>query len=148
MVNLTKVEGLLRNLREYLSQLHNAATLSFQDLTSDPLKLSGVKYYLQVAIEACVDIANHIIASEHLRAPKTYTDTFVVLNEQGILPEDFTQTCVQMAKTRNRLIHLYREVDGQELYKIITTELGVFDTFVRYILHYLNIPNPPAQSRP
>jgi uncharacterized protein YutE (UPF0331/DUF86 family) len=71
MVNLTKVEGLLRNLREYLSQLHHAATLSFQDLTSDPLKLSGVKYYLQVAIEACVDIANHIIASEHLRAPKT-----------------------------------------------------------------------------
>jgi uncharacterized protein YutE (UPF0331/DUF86 family) len=96
-------------------------------------------------------VRGHCESHHCLRTPscaQNIADTFVVLNEQGILPEDITKTCVQMAKTRNRLVHLYWEVDDQEIYKIITTELDDFETFVRYILRYLNIPNPPDQSRP
>ena len=51
-----------------------------------------VAHYLQVAIESCINLANHIIAAERYRSSKDYKDTFRVLNEVGILPDGFSRT--------------------------------------------------------
>ncbi len=40
-----------------------------------------------------------------------------------------------MARFRNRLVHLYWEVDDQQVYHILTHDLDDFDAFVAYILH-------------
>lgn len=149
MVNAEKVNGLLDHLREYTTALHALAATDREAFLKDRDKKGAAKYYLQVAIESCIDIANHIISSEQLRAPKNYADTFVVLNERGIFPDDFTQTLKKMARMRNRLVHLYWEVDDQEIYKIITTNLGDFDIFTQHILDYLKtLPPPPEESTP
>lgn len=36
-----------------------------------------------------------------------------MLNEEGIFPDDFTMTLQDMAGLRNRLVHLYWEVDDE-----------------------------------
>jgi len=148
VVNVERIEGLLRNLREYTDHLRAAAALSQAEFLSDPLKVGGAKYYLEVAIESCLDICNHIIASERWRAPHDYADTFKVMNEHGVFPNDFTKTLRQMARLRNRLVHLYWQVDNTKIYEFITSELGDFDTFVSHILNYLASRQPPAPSQP
>ncbi|MBI3362801.1 MAG: DUF86 domain-containing protein [Chloroflexi bacterium] len=97
MVNTPKIEGMLRNLATYLGQLRDIAQTERDAFVGDATKLGAAKYYLQISIEACLDIGSHIIASERYRAPKDYRDIFTVLNENDILPDDFTVTLRQMA---------------------------------------------------
>ena len=60
-----------------------------QALVGDLIRMGSVKYYLQVSIESCIDVAQHVIASGGFRAPNDYADTFTVLAERGILESDF-----------------------------------------------------------
>lgn len=92
MFDRDKVEGLIRHLQQYTSYLKQIAQQDQETFLQDPLIIGSARYYLQVSIETCINITNHIIASERLRAPKDYKDSFRVLNEAGILPDDMTNT--------------------------------------------------------
>ena len=60
----------------------------------------------------------------------------MVLNEENILPDDFMPTLRQMVSFRNRVVHLYWDVDDATIYDIIKNNLGDFETFVEYILNF------------
>jgi uncharacterized protein YutE (UPF0331/DUF86 family) len=90
------------------------------------MAVGGARYYLLVSIEACLDLANHIIATQGLRAPKDYKDSFKVLNEAGILPDDFVPTMQALAGLRNLLVRLYWDVDDRMLHDAIGGELADF----------------------
>lgn len=45
----------------------------------------SAKYNLQTAIEAMIDIGNHIISRKGFEIPKTYADTFEILHKNGII---------------------------------------------------------------
>jgi uncharacterized protein YutE (UPF0331/DUF86 family) len=102
-----------------------------------PIRIGSARYYLQVSIETCINIANHIIATDRLRAPKDYKDTFNVLAEAQILPIDFAHTMQALVGLRNLLVHLYWKVDDQMIYEGIHNELGDFETFTQHIMAYL-----------
>ncbi|MFQ6015923.1 MAG: DUF86 domain-containing protein [Anaerolineae bacterium] len=74
---------------------------------------------------------------------KDYRDAFQVLNEVGIIPDDFTRTMRAMAGMRNLLVHLYWEVDDRMVYETICTELDDFETFVSYVLAFMERIGPP-----
>lgn len=137
VVNVEKVEGMIRSLRRYRDHLLKLVELRLEEFLADPMKTGGAKYYLQVSIECCLDICNHIISAEQFRAPQDYRDTFKVLNEEGVFPDDFTQTLQDMVGLRNRLVHLYWEVDDAMIHSMIRHELDDFETFVAYILDFL-----------
>jgi len=134
MVDRDKVEGLIRHLREYTGYLRQIAKLDREEFLNDPMAIGSARYYLQVSIESCIDIANHIIATEGLRAPKDYRDTFKVLNEAGIIPDEFTRTMQAMAGLRNLLVHLYWEVDDKMVYDSLSAELDDFETFIAQVM--------------
>jgi uncharacterized protein YutE (UPF0331/DUF86 family) len=142
VVNVKKIQGLLDNLKTYVGYLRNIAQTERAAFLSDPAKIGGAKYYLQTAIAACIDLGNHIIAAEHYRPPKDYRDIFTVLNETGVLPSEFTVTLRRMAGLRNRLVHLYWEVDDAQIYDDLQNHLGDFDTYVQHILAFLQRQPP------
>jgi uncharacterized protein YutE (UPF0331/DUF86 family) len=137
VVDPAKVEGRVRLLDGYLQVLRRLAKLPRQELIGDPIPLGSAKYYLQVAIESCIDMANHIIASERLRAPRDYADVFKVLEEEGIIPPDFLPELQRTARFRNRLVHLYWEVDAEMIYGILQERLGAFERYRGCILAVL-----------
>ena len=137
MVNVQKLQGQLDNLGAYVRHLREIAQTEREAFLKDDVKIGGAKYYLQSSIAACLDIGNHIVASEGYRAPKDYRDIFTVLNENGLLPDDFTRTLRQMAGLRNRLVHLYWEVDAIILYETLKHNLGDFDRFKAYIYSFM-----------
>jgi uncharacterized protein YutE (UPF0331/DUF86 family) len=134
MIDPRTIEGILRNLDEYVGYLRTLATVPRDELFADFTKAGSLRYYFQVAVESCLNAANHIIAARSLRPPSDYADAFAVLGEAGIVPDDFVPTLQQMARFRNRLVHLYWEVDDEILYQILTTELDDFDRFKTCIL--------------
>jgi len=137
MVKLDKIEGIFRNLDEYLAVLHDLAQVPEAELLADLARLGGAKYYLQVAIEYCIDAANHIIARQNWRVPQSYADSFAVLAENGVLPSEFLETARQMVGMRNRLVHLYWEVDADTLYQVLQNNLEDFERFKADVYTYL-----------
>lgn len=137
MVNAAKIEALIRNMRRFTGYLAELATVELSDFLSDPTKIGAARYYLQVSIEACIDIANHIIASEVYRAPRNYKDAFAVLGENRVIPPDLVPTMQAMVGFRNLLVHLYWEVDDKRLHGYLTTRLSDFDQFVAYVLDFI-----------
>jgi len=133
----TIIKDRLIRLEEYLVTLRQLANLSREELINDPVPLGSAERYLHVSIEACLDIANHIAAAEHLRSPQDYADTFTVLAEANILSPEFLPIAQRMARFRNRLVHLYWDVDAETIYEILQTQLDEFDRFKGYVLSFL-----------
>lgn len=104
---------------------------------ADHRSIGSARYYLQVSIETCINIANHIIATERFRAPQDYRDSFTVLNEAGILPPELTQSMRELAGLRNLLVHVYWDVDDEIIWEGIKAELQDFESFAAHIMAVL-----------
>ena len=138
MVRPDKVEGILENLRGYVQKLNRLASLKRKEFLSDFTKIESAKHLFQVSVECCIDVSNHIIASERFRPPKTYAESFEILGEQGIIANESLPTLRQMVQFRNRLVHLYWEVDAEIIYDILQRNLEDFEIFTKQILKYLS----------
>jgi uncharacterized protein YutE (UPF0331/DUF86 family) len=123
MVSSQKIAEKLIALDEFLLLLKEIGSISSEAFLKDKILIGSAKYYLQVSIECCLDIANHIIASERFRAPKDYADSFKILEEMNIVSGKLSQKLQQMAKFRNRLVHLYGEIDNQYVYDFMREDI-------------------------
>jgi uncharacterized protein YutE (UPF0331/DUF86 family) len=133
------IRGLSSELVSALSYLRELAALPQGDFLSDPHKIASAKYNFIVAIEASVDIGSHLISKNRWRTPESYADTFRVLGEEGVLEAPFVHDFVGMAKFRNRLVHLYWEIDDREVYRILTTRLDDLERLMKEIGRYIGL---------
>ena len=129
MVDQGKLDGMLSNLRTYVQVLRRLAAVPREVFLADLDKLGSAKYHFVIAIECCIDIGNHIVASERFRIPRDNADVFVVLVENGICQTDLEPSLRAMARFRNRLVHLYWEVDNALLHRYLQESLDDFDRF-------------------
>jgi uncharacterized protein YutE (UPF0331/DUF86 family) len=123
MVSIEKMSRKFIQLDEYLGILDEIAEVSENAFLKDKILIGSAKYYLQISIECCLDVANHIIAAEQYRAPRDYADSFAVLEEKGIFHQQLGHNLRQMTKFRNRLVHLYGEIDDKFVYEFIKTDV-------------------------
>ena len=141
MVTEEKILQKFIQLDEYLGFLNKISRSSEQDFLKDKILIGGAKYYLQVSIECCLDVVNHIIASERFRPPKDYADSFSILEENGILESSLVINLRQMAKFRNRLVHLYGEIDDKFVFEFIQKDIENIRKFQTIIINsYINMP--------
>ncbi len=137
VVNFQKVDKQLQMLDKYLSILKQLSRLNLIEFTEDPRNYGSAERFLQLAIETTLNIGNHIISTHNFEAPQDYADIFIILNKHDILPKNFADELNNMARFRNRLVHVYWEVDTPRVYNIIQTKLGDFEKFKRCILEFL-----------
>jgi uncharacterized protein YutE (UPF0331/DUF86 family) len=123
MISPQKVLKKFNLLEEYLRILEQISQTPEEEFLKDKILIGSAKYYIQISIECCIDVATHIISSEGFRSPAEYADSFRVLMENGILDKELTGRLVQMAKFRNRLVHLYGEIQDDFVYRAITSDL-------------------------
>ncbi len=88
-------------------------------------------------LEACVDIASHIIADKELRAPKSYSDTFLVLGEADIIVSNVSETMQEMAKFRNIIVHGYDKLDESIMVNVLSDHLTDFVAYRDAIISFL-----------
>ncbi len=134
MVSVEKITQKFLELDDYLKLLNQISKTPLDAFLKDKILIGSGKYYLQVSIECCLDVVNHIIASERFRAPKDYADSFRVIEEEGLVSPDLGQRLRLMAKFRNRLVHLYGEIDDAYVYQFMTQDLKDIEELRRVIL--------------
>ena len=132
---------LVSELRKNVARLQDLSRLAKAEFLKDPDKIGSAKYHFIVAIESCIDMCNHVISRNGFRAPEDYGDTFRVMNEEGALEQDFSDELVNMAKFRNRLVHIYLEVENKQVYEILQDRLDDFKKFIDSISNFLGWQN-------
>lgn len=132
-----KMVKLVSELRRSVARLRELGKLSEDAFIKDPDKIGSSKYHFIVAIESTIDMCNHIIARNGYRVPEDYGDTFRVMGEVGALERDFAEELAKMAKFRNRLVHLYWEVDDGQVYEIIQKRLSDFKALLDAMSQFL-----------
>ncbi len=132
-----KIVKLVSEYRKSASRLQKLKELGQNKFLSDPDKIASAKYHFIVAIESSIDMCNHIISRNGYRVPEDYGDTFKVMSEEGAFDTEFSEELVKMAKFRNRLVHLYLEIDDTMIYKILEGSLGELNKFIKLIAKFL-----------
>jgi uncharacterized protein YutE (UPF0331/DUF86 family) len=137
--NPDKVRKITSEILSALQRLEELGKIPEAEFLADPHKVGSAKYSLIVAIEGTVDLGNHVISKNGLRTPEDYADTFRVLEEKGVFDREFTGSLVQMARFRNRLVHIYWDIDDAEIYRIIRTRLQDIRRFLKDVGVFLGI---------
>ncbi len=137
MIDREKVTAIFRRMDGYMRQLRLMAAKPREQVVEDPVSYAATEHFLQLCAESCLDVANHIISAERLRAPKDYADAFAVLGENHIVPAALLPKLQAIARFRNLVVHLYWEVDSNRVYDILRNHLDDFQAFEDCILEYL-----------
>lgn len=132
-----RVTKLVSEVREAVRVLQEMGKLSSEQFLENPDKVGNAKYQLIVAIEGCLDLSNHLISRNDLRMPEDYADTFQVLAENDVIEDSFADVLGEMARFRNRLVHLYWNVDDARIHSYLQTEIGDIERFLEAYLTVL-----------
>jgi uncharacterized protein YutE (UPF0331/DUF86 family) len=119
VVDELRVRQMLDRLGEEIDALRRLSRRDAEELLHDDDLLAAVKYRFIVAIEVCIDIGRHVVASEGLRAPLDYADVFSVLAEAALLDSGATADLRDTARFRNLLVHGYAKVDDTRVVEIL-----------------------------
>ena len=83
-----------------------------------------VAHTLQMAAQAALDVASHIVSDERLGEPSTNREMFELLERAGWLTSSLAARMQAMAGFRNLVVHGYAKVDPRILRDIATNRLG------------------------
>lgn len=128
MVDPGRLRAVLDRIRDEVAGLARLAERS-TELRADDDLMAAVKYRFVVAIEACIDAGEHVIASEGLRAATSFADVFTVLGEADMLPAELVPELARMTRFRNLLVHQYAEIDDERVLELLESRLSDFDDF-------------------
>jgi len=131
------VTRLIAEMEQAVAKLRSLAALSQDKFLVDSNFYDAAKYNLIVAVEALIDLCNHIIVQEKLGKPEEYADVLRIIGAKLSLDADFIIKLEKMAKFRNLIVHLYWKVDNSEVYNILKNNLDDFDLIKKTLIEYL-----------
>jgi uncharacterized protein YutE (UPF0331/DUF86 family) len=129
VVDELRVRELLDRLGDEIHALRRLAARNRDDLLADDDLLAAIKYRFIIAIEVCIDVGRHVIASEGLRAPLDYADVFTVLADAALLEPSTAADLRDTARFRNLLVHGYARVDDTRVVDILRERVGDLAAF-------------------
>ncbi len=88
-----------------------------------------VEHTLQIAIQATLDVASHIVSSERLGEPRTHRALFDLLERHDWISEELSRSLRDAAGFRNLLVHQYGEVQVHIVREVAEHRL---DDFLRF----------------
>jgi len=136
MLDIKRINERLREIRRRVYELQsNFQNFSEEELLSNETAYNAAEHHLQIAIQACIDIASHIVATLGLPAPSKETaEVFKSLAREKIITDEFAKVMKDVVSYRNVIVHGYLEVNRHITYENIQK-------------HYLICQNSPNLLR-
>ena len=129
MVDRDLIRRKLADLEQYVGQLAEYRGVTPEEYGRDWRTQRIVERTLQMSIEVCIDVANHVIADRKLRVPGTYAETFDVLAEAGLLDPTLHAVMVRMSGFRKLIVHDYARLDPGRVVRVLREGLEDFVNF-------------------
>jgi uncharacterized protein YutE (UPF0331/DUF86 family) len=128
MTDPALVEKKLALIESCVSDLRRLAKP--EALATDVREQRFVEHTLQMAIQAALDVASHIVSDRRLGEPRTNRELFDLLHRDGWLEAALVGSLRNMAGFRNVLVHGYDDVDLSVVRDFLANHLVDFEAFV------------------
>ena len=137
MLNQTFIKERLESIQMYCRHLDEIVKAPATELKKDFTRYYALERVFQLIVDEMVDVNSHIIRHGDFRTPDDFQSTFMIMAENGILPEDFAKRIAPSVGLRNRLVHRYEEIDKDLVVKMILKEKDDFKEYVKLIHDFL-----------
>lgn len=87
------------------------------------------EHTLQIAIQAALDVASHVVSDRRLGEPRTNRELFDLLARDGWIDEVLADSLRRMVGFRNVLVHGYDDVDLRVVQDVVAHRLVDLETF-------------------
>jgi uncharacterized protein YutE (UPF0331/DUF86 family) len=115
---IAKKLALIETCVQQLRQLARPAAIA-----TDVREERFVEHTLQIAIQAALDVASHIVSDERLGEPRTNRELFDLLERRGWIEPILAATMRRMVGFRNILVHGYEIVDVGIVVEVVERRL-------------------------
>jgi uncharacterized protein YutE (UPF0331/DUF86 family) len=88
-----------------------------------------VERTLHLAIETCMDVSDHLVSDRRLRVPETGAESFEILAEADLLPNDLGRALALMAGFRSILVPDYTRLDPAIVIRVLRTDVADLERF-------------------
>jgi uncharacterized protein YutE (UPF0331/DUF86 family) len=105
------LEKKLAFVESCVSELRRLAVA--ERIDTDVKERRFIEHTLQLAIQACLDAASHVVSDDRLGEPNTNQELFRLLARAGRITPDIARSLSAAAGFRNILVHGYAEVDSR-----------------------------------
>ncbi|HWM94494.1 MAG TPA: DUF86 domain-containing protein [Thermoanaerobaculia bacterium] len=133
-------EYLLEQFRlaeEYLGRVRGIASLSRDAYLLDKNAVDASVRQLTVLFETCHNIGKHLISRHEWRSPESKAETFEILAEQGVLPEDLIDAFRGASRFRNLVTYQTIVIQDELVYDILQGHLADFERFLSSVARWL-----------
>jgi uncharacterized protein YutE (UPF0331/DUF86 family) len=128
MTDAALVSKKLAMIERLLGELRRLARP--EQIAADVREERFVEHSLQLAIQAALDVASHLVSDQRLGEPRSSRELFELLAKAGLLPPDLSTPLQAMAGFRNVLVHGYDDVDLAIVRDVLERHLVDLDRFV------------------
>jgi uncharacterized protein YutE (UPF0331/DUF86 family) len=110
-------------LDTYLEQLEPYREMDLTAYQQDWKTQRVVERSLHLAIETCMDVADHVVADRRLRVPETGARSFEILAEAQLLPRELGDALARMVGFRNILVQDYTRLDPAIVVRVLRQDV-------------------------
>ena len=136
MIGDDKIFARLQRLEQAIAKLERIHKRGWKAFSSDTDLQDIADRNLQVAIQCCVDIANHLIAARGFRFPNSSADAFRVLTEEMHLSANLAERLAETTGLRNIIVHEYLVIDRKIEFEALS-EMDDLRGFAEWVVQLL-----------
>jgi uncharacterized protein YutE (UPF0331/DUF86 family) len=125
-----KIDSLSRCISRIREKTPEKLDLLLEDLDIQDI----ISINLERAVQQCVDISLTILAELNLPVPASMGEAFEELCEKKIISKETSKRMINAVGFRNILVHAYKKIDWNIVWKIIKEHLDDFVVFAGEVL--------------
>lgn len=123
MIRAEVIRRRLNKLDEYLSILEGLRQYRLDEFLSNPERYGSAERFLQLAVEALMDMGSHVIAEMELGIINAYSDIPRIFVKKDYIDDELCEKWIRIIGFRNILIHEYVEIDRRIVYDVLQHHL-------------------------
>jgi len=127
----------MNRLDDYLTVLKKSQKYSFEEFTADPERYGSTERFLHLAIEALIDMGNHVIADSELGVVNWYSDIPKIMAEKEFISSELGEKWIRMIGFRNTLVHEYIDIDRKIVYDVLQNNIQDLEDLKRAFAQFL-----------
>ncbi|MDZ7750219.1 MAG: DUF86 domain-containing protein [Gammaproteobacteria bacterium] len=137
MVRPEVIRRRLERLSQDLQVLERLARYDLDEFMDEPEHYGSAERFLQLSLEALLDMGSHVIADEGLGMVNQSRDIPRLLCENGYIDAGLETRWIRMIGFRNLLVHDYLEIDRKRVHAILREGLDDLRTLQRVFAQFL-----------
>jgi len=127
----------MNRLDGYLTVLKKSQKYSFEEFNADPERYGSAERFLHLAIEALIDMGNHVIAESELGVVNWYSDIPKIMAEKEFISSALEEKWIRMIGFRNTLVHEYIDIDRKIVYDVLQNNIQDLEDLKRVFAQFL-----------